>query len=111
MRKLSLDVAVKAMEHVMDNYTKLTLQQKIDLGARVRSLRARAEAVDSWIRDDINKKLHNKDGVVRGVAFSAERATHPVTRVDQQYLEVNHPRVYNKCLKTTNEARILFQAR
>ncbi len=109
--KLNLDVAVKALESVMDNYLKLTLQQRIDLGARARAIKARAEAIDHWVKDDINKKLNAKDGAVRGVMFSAERTTHQVTRVDQQYLEMNHPRVYRKCLKTTNEARIIFQAR
>lgn len=111
LTRTHLAVIVNRLDWLEAAMQRLTLQQKIDLGARIRAIKARAEAIDEMVKADINKKLHGKDGVVRGILFSALRASHAVTRVDQQYLEINHPRVYRKCLKTTNEARILFQAR
>ncbi len=106
-----LDVVVEAMDLIEDGIKNLPMKAKIDLGARIRAIMARAEAIDDTIKADIHQELHYQDGVLRGGMFSAQRSSYAATRVDQRYLEAHHPRIYRKCLKTSYEARILFQAR
>src|ERR1700674_1944419 len=99
------------MELVVRDLPKITLKQKVDLGAQIRSLLKLCEAVDGSIKDDIKAKLHDADGVVNGYVFKAVLAYHPEQRVDINALREKNPRIYNKYLKASDVGVIRYEAR
>lgn len=106
-----IGAVVKALEHLTNTLIKLTLTEKVDICAHARAIEKAAKVIDDAIKAEIKLKLKGRDGTVNGELFRAVRVSGPVTRLNQQKLEVEHPRIYASCLNTTNETKTLFQLR
>jgi hypothetical protein len=108
---ISMKVIGLNMDHVVRALPNLTLKQKIDLGAHVRSLLKLCEAVDGSIKGDIKTKLHNKGGVVNGETFKAVLAYHEEKRLDTAALKGAKPNIYKQFLKDGEVGVIKYEAR
>lgn len=107
----SMAVISLNMEHIVRQLGTLTLKQKIDVGAHVRSLLKLCEAVDGSIKAEIKIKLKNKGGVVTGETFKAILAYHPEARLDVTALKEKKPTIYKQFLKNGDVGVIKYEAR
>lgn len=109
--KLDLQDLREAMESLFKQLDSLSLKAKVDVGAHLNAVIKTANKIDAAIKDAVKERLEHERGYVMGESFKAYLNTFPVTRVDQKVLEVEHPRVYAKCLRTKEEERVTYEVR
>ena len=106
-----LVVASDATEHLIKRLPDLSLEDKVDIAARLRAVVKNIKAIDDSIKDDIKKKLRNKNGTVLGDVFKAQLAFNDVTRFKTTEFKTAHPELYEQWTETKPEGRILFEPR
>lgn len=109
--KADLEDAVDVLEHLSKMYPKMTLEEKVDVGARINRVAKAAGDLVDLIKADIKAKLKGKEGVVPGEMFNAVLSHVGTTRLDQQLLKVEHQSVYAECCKAATDLRITFEVR
>ena len=109
--KIDLADLTDAIEHLEKLVPSMTIETKVDVAARLNGLVKRAETMQSQIKDEIKAQRHGKSGYVLGEIFKAFLNIIHVTRLNQEALKVEYPRAYAKCLETTDQQRITFEAR
>jgi hypothetical protein len=100
-----------ALESLAKRLPKLSLKEKVDIAARLKAVEKTTKLIDETVKDEIKAKLSNKDGIIPGDIFKAILAFHDETRLDQQMLEVEYPKVFAKCRKTKPVGRVTFEVR
>ena len=100
-----------AVEHLLKKYPDLTLEEKVDAGARLRAIVKNAEKIDEQIKAEIKIRRKQKPGSVLGEAFKAVLGVFPVTRLDQQALKADLPDVYSKYERTDDQKRVTYEPR
>ena len=106
-----LNDACDAIEHVLKRLPKLTLEERIDVGARIRGVAKNIEAMDKLIKDEIKATLKNKPGTLKGEVWKASLSLISTERLDQKMVKENHPEVYVACLGTTDVTRVVYEIR
>jgi len=109
--KLDLADLQFSMEDLAANLPNLTMKHKVDVAARLRAVAKACDAIDKAIKDEIKTIRNGEPGTVVGDMFKANLTIVPTTRLDQQKLQVDFPRVYAKCLVKTDVVRISFEPR
>ena len=87
------------------------MDEKVDICARLRAIAKNCETIDKLIKDDIKKKLRNKEGTVLGDVFKAALALVSTKRFDGAAFKEAHPDLYEKWSATTDQMRITFEPR
>src|SRR5690242_11752312 len=97
-KKIAIDLvdASEATEHLMRQLDDLTLNDKVDIAARLRAVVKNCSAIDEIIKAEIKKKLKNKDGTVLGEIFKANLNYNDVSRFDTKGFKEAHPDLYEK---------------
>lgn len=103
--------ASDATEHLLKRLPECSMDEKVDICARLRAIAKNCETIDKLIKDDIKKKLRNKEGTVLGDIFKAALALVPTTRFDGPAFKEAHPDLYEKWSKTSDQQRITFEPR
>lgn len=103
--------ASDATEYLIKKLDDLSLDEKIDIAARMRAVVKNCDVIDKAIKDEIKKKLRNKNGVILGEVFKACLNYNPVTRFQTTPFKEAHPDMYEKWCKTDPEGRITFEPR
>ncbi len=109
--KQDLFDACDALEHLVELLPKLNLIERVDIAARLRGAVKTAEKIDSMVKEDIKASLNHKPGSLSGETFKAMLALIQVTRLDQQRLKVDHPKIFNQCQVTQTQERVTFEVR
>ena len=109
--KNDLSDATDCMESLAKRFAKLTLAEKIDLGARIKAIAKHCKDMDEAIKDEVKAKRKGKEGYVNGELFKAYLSLVPSSRLDQQKLKVEYPEIHAKCLKEGHDQRITFEPR
>ena len=106
-----LNDACDAIEHVLKRLPKLTLEERIDVGARIRGAAKNIETMDKLIKDEIKATLKNKPGTLKGETWKASLSLVSTERLDQKMVKENHPDVYAACLGVSDVSRVTFEPR
>lgn len=109
--KRDLEDLLDAIEHLKASLPRLTREEKVDVGARIRSLAKTCEEIDKSIKEDIKTWRKGKPGTVLGEIFKGILAETDVTRLNQKALQEAEPVIYEKYRETKPEQRITFMAR
>jgi hypothetical protein len=100
-----------SLEHLFKVYPKLTIEEKVDAGAKIRAIMKNAEKLDDLIKDDIKAKRNGEDGEVLGDAFKATLSGIPGERFDAKAFKADDPKTYKKYLVDASKVRITFATR
>lgn len=98
-------------------FSGMSIEEKIDVGARLRSIAKMVNDLDADIKADIQAALKLKDGKLpdaatkAGLDFKANLTKIDGTRLDGKKVEVNHPRIYAECLVPQVQYRITYEPR
>ena len=103
--------ASDATEHLLKRLPEMSMDEKIDVAARLRAIAKNCESIDKLIKDEITQKLKGKPGTVMGDVFKASLAMIPTTRFDQTAFKGAHPDLYDKWTVTKDQQRITFEPR
>lgn len=110
-----LDELCAAVELLEAQLPRLSKQEQIDVCARVVSFKNTAERIEKYIKQNIRgwrgAPDHLTMGYVKGDCFRAFINIFPVTRLDQGALQLDHPRIFGRFLRTRPESRVSFEAR
>ena len=121
--KLDIEDTVDALEDILKKLSKMSLGEKVDLGARLRGIAKNVDAIDKEIKKDLRAELEPKilaeriqnpeakDASYKGETFKGTFALNPVNRLDQQALKAEKPKIYEAYLKETEEGRVTFSPR
>ena len=107
----SLVEASDATEALLQYLPDISLDERIDVCARLRAVAKNCAAIDELIKDEIKKKLKNKAGTLLGDVFKANLVLVPTTRFDQAAFKDMHAALYEKYLETTDQKRVIFEPR
>lgn len=112
-KKIAIDLvdASEATEHLLKQLPDLSLEDQVDIAARIRAVVKNCEAIDRAIKDGIKKKLKNKDGTVLGDIFKANLAYTEVSRFDTTGFKEAHREQYEKWCVVKSEGRVTFEPR
>jgi predicted phage-related endonuclease len=89
----------------------MSLEDKVDLGARLRAVVKNCSTIDEIIKSEIKKKLRDKAGTILGDLFKANLVLVPTTRFDSKVFKEAHPDLYEKYSTTDDQKRVLFEPR
>lgn len=103
-----LVAASDALEKLILRLERLGLEDKVDVGARIRAIIKNAEDLDEKIKKDL-KEL-NLDMVLGNEFKAAISRTHPV-KLNQKNLREKEPAIYKKYSEPTNLTTVTYQAR
>ena|SRR5438045_5957185 len=107
----ALDEAGDCIEHLLKKLPNLTLQEQVDVAARVKAVAKNAAAIDEFVKVEIKARRKGKAGTVVGEIFKAVLSLVPTTRLNQKKFEVEEPTIYARYLETNDVTRITFEAR
>jgi predicted phage-related endonuclease len=89
-------------EHILKRLPDLSLDEKVDIAARLRAVVKNCMAIDEVVKAEIKKKLKGKEGVVLGDVFKANVKKMISQRLDQKALKNDHLDLYEKyCVDQT----------
>ena len=108
---IDLADAMDAIEDLGKRFDNLSLEAQIDVAARLKGVAKTCKAIDEATKEAVKKQRKGKMGYVFGSLFKAYLNLIPVTRLDQQKLELDYPDVYAECLKKSVDRRITFEVR
>lgn len=103
--------ASDALEHLIKEYPKLSIEDKVDVGARVRAISKSSEKLGELVKDEIKERLKMKEGTVLGAMFKAVLKLVPVPRLDQKRLKEEKPSVYAQFVHEDEDKRVTFEPR
>lgn len=109
--EIDLSDAADAIEAIGKRFSKLSLEAKIDVAARLKGVAKTCKTIDEAVKDEVKSKRRGREGYVLGEMWKAFMALIPTTRLDQQKLELDYPEAYAACLKKTTQERITFEVR
>ncbi len=109
--KEALEDASAVMEEIKGKLGAMTLQEKVDVAARLKAVTKTAEAVDKAVKDEIKAKLKDKEGTVLGEVFKAVLKLVPTDRLNQKKLKENEPAIVEEYTETEDQQRITFEVR
>ena len=106
-----LSDATQTVEAIVARLPKLTLEDKVDVAARLGAIAKTLEAFDKAVKDDIKKHLKHKMGSVVGGMFKAILNLVPTDRLNQKELKEDQPGLFKQYTDTNPVERITFEAR
>jgi hypothetical protein len=109
--KEALEDASAVMEEIKGKLPTMTLQEKVDVAARLKGVAKHAEAIDKAVKEDIKAKLKSKPGTVLGEVFKAILALVPTDRLNQKALKEEEPEIVARFTETEDQQRITFEPR
>lgn len=109
--KEALEDASTVMEEILGKLPNMTLQEKVDVAARLKAVSKNAEKVDELVKKDIKSKLRDKAGTVLGETFKAVLALVPTSKFDQKAFKEAEPDTYDSYVKEDDQPRITFEPR
>lgn len=109
--EIDLADAMDAIENLGKRFPAMSLQDQIDIAARLKGVAKTCKTIDDAVKDEIKAKRKGKEGYVIGVLFKAWMALIPTTRINQEKLELEYPKAYAACLETKPVTRISFEVR
>ena len=98
-------------EHLLKKLPDLSLDDKIDIAARLRAVVKNCGAIDEIIKDEIKKKLRNKEGTLLGDVFKCSLTIVPTMRFDSAAFKADHADLYEKYSAPQDQKRITFEPR
>lgn len=107
----NLTVASAAMEEIVTLLSKMKMDEKVDVCARIRAIAKHCETLDKAIKKDIKAELKDKPGTVNGKLFKALLSDVPVDRFDGTLFKEKNPVIYAKYTYTSDEKRVNFEPR
>lgn len=107
--KQDLEDACDAFDHLRANFERLTREEQVDVGARLRAAAKAIEAMDDQIKTNIKAWRKNKPGIINGENFKAVLAAIDVNRLDQKAFKIGSPTVYAQYLRADTDLRITFE--
>lgn len=110
---IDLRDAVDALESLAELVVadKLPLKQMVDIAARCRGLAKSAETIDDHVKTAIKMDLVGEEGTVTGELFKATLSISDVSRLDQQALKAEQPKIVAKYTKLFPTPTIRFAPR
>lgn len=109
--KIDLEDLPVIVDDIIKGFDKLNEKEQVDASARLNAIRLKCEKHCDAVKETFKQKFKGKDGVVVGVMFEAHVTVNNVTRLDQQYLKINHEDAYNDSLKSAKERRVDYKPR
>ena len=109
--EIDLTDAMDAIENLGKRFPTMSLDAQIDIAARLKGVAKTCKAIDEATKDAVKKQRKGRAGYVFGVLWKAYLNLVPVTRLDQQKLELDYPDVYAECLKKSVDKRVSFEVR
>ena len=109
--EIDLADAMDAIENLATRFPKMDLDAQIDIAARLKGVAKTCKAIDEATKDAVKKQRKGKAGYVFGVMWKAYMNLVPVTRLDQQKLELEYPDAYAECLKKSVDKRVTYEVR
>ncbi len=103
--------ASDATEMLLKRLPDMPWEEKVDVAARLRAVVKNCATLDKAIKDDIKKRLRNKDGVVLGDVFKASLNYNDVTRFQTEAFKEAHHDLYDEWCETKPEGRVTFEPR
>jgi hypothetical protein len=103
--------ASDALEYLKAHLRELSMEEKIDTGARLRPVAKMAAELDSTIKEDIKKQRRNKPGTVFGTMFKAVLKLVPTERFLSKQLKEEDPKTYARYAVNDPVSRITYEAR
>lgn len=103
--------ASDALEFLVENTPTLSMEEKVDVAARLKAVRSNCESVDDAVKDDIKKRRRGKEGTVLGEIFKAVMQVIPTEKFMSKSLKEADPKTYAKYVLTDDVQRITFEAR
>src|SRR5437773_2668084 len=92
----SLEDSTAVMEYIVSKLPDLTLPEKVDVAARLKSISKHCEAIDKSVKEDIAAKLKGKDGTVLGELFKSVRKWIDKRVFDSKAFKEAEPALYEK---------------
>jgi len=106
-----LNDAIDCMESIKAQLPKMSLIEKVDTAARLRTIAKACGAIDVAIKAEIKDHLKHKEGEVLGQFFKALLKLIPVARLNQSLLKAEKPKLCEEYTETSDEERITFESR
>ncbi len=103
--------ASDALEHLVKQYDKMTLEEKVDIGARLKGICNNAEKLRKQIGDAMKERVKQKEGTVLGDVFKAVIKLVPIDRLNQTALKEEKPAIYNAYLRNDTDVRVTYEPR
>ena len=103
--------ASDATEHLLKRLPDLSLEDQVDIAARLRAVVKNCGAIDEVIKSNIKKKLREKDGTVLGDLFKATLAVITQKRFDSATFKADQPETYDKYCVDQEQRRVTFEPR
>lgn len=103
--------ASDALEHLLDNLSSLSLQERIDIAARLKTVADGCSSVDEAVKGEVKKRLKGRAGEVRGVSFKAVVSVVPTECFLSKTLKENDPETYDHYVVTNDVVRATFRPR
>lgn len=107
----ALEEASATLEYIQERYPDLTLQEKVDIGARLKAVAKACETVDKNIKVDITLKLKGKEGSVAGELFKAIRKWVDKRVFDGKAFKAAQPAMAEKYTTDGGNYEIRFEPR
>ena len=109
--KIDLTDVQDCMEALAKRWPKMTFAEQIDVVARLKATIKHCEAMEKAVKEQVKAKLGDQAGEVPGELFKATMRLDPVTRLDQQQLKVEYPKVHAACNKDAFNKVVTFVVR
>lgn len=103
--------ASDALESLLATVEKMSLEDKVDAGARVRAILKNAADLDKTLSSEIKDYLDHKEGIVMGATFKATNKLVPVSRCNVTALKEADPKTYSRYLEDSEQERVSYEPR
>lgn len=103
--------ASEAVEAIVAQLPKLTMEQKVDTAMVLKAIAKNIEKFDESVKTDIKKKLKDKAGTVLGEMFKAVLQLVPTDRFNQKDFQKDEPALFKAYTDTNDVKRITFEPR
>jgi predicted phage-related endonuclease len=111
LKKVDLRDLTEIMEGFAKDYSKMTIEEQIDLAAHLRAVVKTCDVIDKKVKTMIKEKRGGKAGTVMGNLFKAVLKIVPTARLDQKGLKEEEPETYEAFLKTSDDQHVTFELR
>lgn len=103
--------ASDSLEHLVKMYDKLTIEEKVDVGARLKGICKNAEAMRTKIGDELKERTKHKEGTVLGDVFKAVIKLVSVERFKAKELKEANPKLHAEYCRTDTDERVNYEPR
>lgn len=108
---INLEDLTEIMEYLVKELPTFSFRQRIDVAARLRTVAKHVKSMDELIKEEIKINLKNRPGSAIGEMFTANVTYNPVTRLDQEWLKQDKPKIHADFCVTKNESHVCFEPR